>query len=74
MKKKNVIMEILKRDEIILMYSSTKAAGRNRMHQDYFMSTHTQEIILKINSGEIRLFQVGSVNVMNGCKKIMLLF
>ena len=29
---------------------------------------HTQEIILKNNSGEIRLFQVGTVHIMKGCK------
>ena len=29
---------------------------------------HTQEIILKNNSGENRLFQVGRVHIMKGCK------
>ena len=29
---------------------------------------HAQEIILKNNSGEIRLFQVGTVHIMKGCK------
>ena len=62
-------MEILKRDEIILMYSLTKAAGLS-----YYIITfciliklllyhiceapwaYTQEIIVKKYSGKIRLF------------------
>ena len=43
---KNVIMEILKRDEIILMYSLKKAAYL------YNLYNYT----LKNNSGKIRLF------------------
>ena len=50
-------MEIHKLDEIILMHSLTKVAW-----------AHTQEIILNIKPAEIRLFQVGTVHIMKGCK------
>ena len=33
--------------------------------------THTQEIIFINNSDEIRLFQVGTINIMNGCKWVL---
>ena len=59
-------MEILKRDEIhyyifilirLLLYHICEVPW-----------AHTQEIILKNNSGEIRLFQIGTVHIIKGCK------
>jgi len=58
-------MEILKRDEIILMHSLTQAAYifiliRLLLYHIFevpWAHLHTQEIIVKNNSGEIRLFQ-----------------
>ena len=68
-------MEILKRDEIILMYSLTRPHYYILIlirillyHICEVPWSHTQEIILKNNSGEIRLFQVGTVHFMKGCK------
>ena len=59
-------MEILKREEFhyyifilirLLLYHICEVPW-----------AHTQEIIVKNNSGKIRLFQVGTVNSMKGCK------
>ena len=73
MRKKNVIMEILKRDEIILMHSLTQAAYifiliRLLLYHIFEVPWATQEIIVKNNFGEIQLFQVGTVHIMKGCK------
>jgi len=64
-------MEILKRHELILMHSLHYIFILIRLllyHMCEVPWAHTQEIIVKDNSGEIRLFQVGTVHIMKGFK------
>jgi len=63
-------MEILKRDEIILMYSLIHFYPHKLLlyHICEVPWAHTQEIIVKDISDKIQLFQVGTVHIMKGCK------
>ena len=67
-------MEILKLDEIIIaFFNKGRILRLIRLllyHTCEVAWAHTQEIILNIKPGEIRLFQVGTVHIMKGCKKV----